>query len=207
MIDDAMAHASPIIEWGWAGVGLEAQSGDLHVVAAFPDGVLVGLLDGLGHGPEAAAASRAALPVLNDHAGDSLLRLVERCHDALRKTRGAAMSLASFRASDSSMTWVGVGNVEGVLLRRRSTAERPDEALGMRGGVVGYRLPSLRSATRLVSRGDIVILATDGIRDGFAAGLPVEDRPQEIAESIVARFAKATDDAHVVVARFLGGGP
>ena len=203
---NVVPHGHPIIDWGWAGSGLETPSGDLHVVAPFPGGVLVALLDGLGHGEEAAAASKAALAVLHDHAGDSLLLLVPRCHDALRRTRGVVMSLASFRTADSSMTWTGIGNVEGVLLRARGSPERPDESISVRGGVVGYQLPPLRADALLVFPGDTLIMATDGIRSGFATGLAIENSPQEIAESILARFAKGTDDAHIVVARYLGAG-
>lgn len=204
---DGVPHLGPVIEWGWAGGGLEGESGDLHVVAPFAGGVLVALLDGLGHGPEAAAASNAALPVLREHAGDPLPQLVQRCHEALRKTRGVAMSLASFRTGDASLTWMGIGNVEGVLLRTGGKPKLGDEAIGGRGGVVGYRLPPLRANTLVVSPGDTLIMATDGIRAGFTAGVAAGDRPQEIAESILARFAKGTDDAHVVAARYLGVAP
>lgn len=194
----------PVVEWGWAGSALEPSSGDLHVVTPFADGVLVALLDGLGHGPEAAAASAAAIPVLRKHARDSLLLIVQQCHEALRKTRGVVMSLASFRTSDSSMTWMGIGNVDGVLLRGQANRAQPHEAISTRGGVIGYQLPPLRADTLLVAPGDTLIMATDGIRSGFAADAPIGIASQEIAESILARFAKGTDDAHVVVARYLG---
>ena len=48
-------------------------------------------------------------------------------------------------------------------------------------------------------------MATDGIHSGFTAGLAIEQSPQDIADVILARFARGTDDAHVVVARYLGG--
>jgi len=49
-----------------------------------------------------------------------------------------------------------------------------------------------------VSPGDTLVMATDGIRSGFAAGVTIEYSPQEIAESILARYAIGSDDAHVV---------
>jgi hypothetical protein len=194
----------PIIEWGWAGSALEAQSGDCHVVVPFPGGVLVALIDGLGHGPEAAAAANAAAAVLETHASDPVITLMQRCHTGLRKTRGAVMSVASFNSRDSSMSWMGVGNVDGILLRLKGRPEQRDEAIAVRGGVVGYQLPPLHSKTLPVSPGDTLIMATDGIRSGFAARLAIEHDPQEIAESILARFGKGSDDAHVVVTRYRG---
>jgi hypothetical protein len=50
------AGQRPLLELGWAGTALEAESGDVHVVAEFDHGVLVGVIDGLGHGYEAAVA-------------------------------------------------------------------------------------------------------------------------------------------------------
>jgi hypothetical protein len=196
----------PIIEWGWAGSALEGQSGDLHVVVPFCDGALVALVDGLGHGPEAAAAANAAASLLEIHASDPVLTLMRRCHTALRQTRGAVMSLASFNARDSSISWTGVGNVDGVLLRLSLRPERLNEAIMVRGGVVGYQLPPLQAKTLPVFAGDTLIMTTDGIRGGFSADIGIEHDPQEIAESILARFAKKSDDAHVVVARYRGSG-
>jgi phosphoserine phosphatase RsbX len=203
-MSNATLDEHAVISWGWAGSALEAESGDLHVVVPFPGGAVIALIDGLGHGPEAAAAASAAAPVLQTHASAPLVALVERCHHALRTTRGAVMSLASFRTAESSMTWLGIGNVDGILVRGDG---KRSEAITFRGGVVGYQLPALRPNTLSVSPGDTLIMTTDGIDSGFTTGLTVEHCPQEIAESILARFAKGSDDAHVVVARYLGGLP
>ena len=200
-----MSERAPkaVVDWGWAGRGLERQSGDLHAVVPFPGGTLIGLVDGLGHGPEAEAAAVMAVSVLHQHAAESLETLLSRCHDALRKTRGAVINLASFSSHDRSMCWIGVGNIEGVLLRRSRV--RSHEALVARGGVVGYTFPAVRGHQLSVDPGDTLIFSTDGIRSGFTTDLVTEHPPQEIAESILARFSTGTDDAHVVVARYLGG--
>jgi phosphoserine phosphatase RsbX len=197
-------HERLVVECGSAGAALEDESGDVHVVAAFPHGALVAVLDGLGHGPEAAAAARAAVSILEAHAGESVVALVERCHEALRKTRGAVMNLASFDARDSSMTWTGVGNVEAFLLRADRAARPAREAIVPRGGIVGYHLPTVRASVLSVSAGDTLIMATDGIRSEFSGGLDALGSPQEIAESILSRYARGSDDALVVVARYLG---
>ena len=198
---------SAVIEWGWAGLALEQISGDLHAIVEREDGALVALLDGLGHGFKAAEAVRAALPVLEAHSGANLAPLIVQCHEALRKTRGAVMSVAWFDARDSSMTWMGVGNVDSVLIRASKSAGSRNEAISTRGGVVGYRLPSLREQRYTVSRGDMLVMATDGIQSAFGSGVVSQFGAQEIAESILVKYAKGTDDAHVVVARYLGAQP
>ena len=74
----------------------------------------------------------------------------------------------------------------------------------MRGGVVGGQLPSLRGSILPVRRGDTLIFATDGIRQGFTEGLVLTGSPQEIADQILARHYRQTDDALVLVVRYLG---
>ena len=206
---DLPANGSPIVEWGSAGQALDEsgrgeESGDLHVVAPFAGGALVAVIDGLGHGAEAAAAARAARRVLADHAGEPVLTLVERCHEDLRRTRGAVMSLASFDARDSTITSVAVGNVEVVLLRADAAATRPRETITPRGGIVGYQIPPLRPTVLSVSRDDTLIMATDGIGAGFTTGVVLTQRPQDIAASILASHGTGTDDALVLVVRYRG---
>jgi serine/threonine protein phosphatase PrpC len=144
---------------------------------------------------------------LEQHATESPLLLVERCHRALKGTRGAVLSVALFDHRDRSMTWLGVGNVEGMLLYADSpTRSGPARAsLVTRGGIVGSELPRLHAEVLPVAPGDTLILATDGIREGFAEGLSLDASPQQLADHILARHGKGTDDALVLVARYLGG--
>jgi len=203
------AAAETLLEWGIAALTLpsETESGDSHVVAPFRDGALVAVVDGLGHGSEAAIAARAAITVLQRHAGEAAMPLVRRCHEELRRTRGAVLSIASFNGLNNTMTWLGVGNVEGMLFRASATALPQREAILLRGGVVGYQLPPLRETVLPVARGDTMIFVTDGIRDGFAEKSPIGRHTGNVADDILARFARHTDDALVLVARYLGRPP
>src|SRR5262245_22658647 len=130
------------IEWGQAARALSEPSGDLAIVRAFNHGVMVAVVDGLGHGTPAAEAAQLAGDEITRHPGDSVIALLRRCHTRLRGTRGVVMSLASFNTRDDTMTWVGVGNVEGMLLR--AAEGKPRESVLLRGGVVGYDLPALQ---------------------------------------------------------------
>ena len=198
-----------VIEWGVAARALpgESQSGDLHLVKQIGTGALVAVVDGLGHGAEAASAAQAAVAALERHAIESPLLLIERCHRALQGTRGAVMSVAMFARRERSMTWLGVGNVEGLLLYGDGAARSgsPRTSLVTRGGIVGSELPRLHPVVLPIAPGDTLIFATDGIREGFADGLSPEAPPQQLADQILARYGKGTDDALVLVARFLGG--
>jgi phosphoserine phosphatase RsbX len=207
-VPSARAKATALIEWGVAASTLpgERESGDLHLVKAVERGVLVAVIDGLGHGSEAASAALAAVAALDRHADESPLALLQRCHRALHGTRGVVMSLASFDHAARTVSWVGVGNVEGRLLFADG-AERSVRLRGSlvtRGGILGSELPRVQLQTLPVAVGDTLIFATDGIKEGFTDGLPVEVTPQQLADHILARSGKGTDDALVLVARYRG---
>ncbi len=197
-----------LIDWAVAARSLQGQgaSGDCHLVKALPRSVLVAVVDGLGHGEAAATAAALAIRTIESHDEHSMVAHVKRCHEYLRGTRGAVMSLASFSGRDSTMTWLAVGNVEGVLLRDPATRNDPSESLLLRGGVVGAQLPSLNVAVVPVARGDMLILTTDGIRSGFAPAVVFTHPVQKIADRILTDHAKATDDALVLVSRYVGAG-
>src|SRR5688572_9162577 len=112
-------QAQALVDWGVATRPItgETVSGDLHLVQSLDNGVLLATIDGVGHGDEATAAAQAAAAILEKHAHESVISLVKRCHASLTKTRGVVMTVASLDALENTITWLGVGNVEGVLLR------------------------------------------------------------------------------------------
>lgn len=199
-------HSRPCIEWGAAAQTIpgETVSGDLHLVKPLAHGALVAVVDGLGHGEEAATAAKTAVAVLEEKPDQSVIALIKRCHDALRKTRGAVMTLASFNMLEGTVSWLGVGNVEGVLLRADTRAAPASEAAFLRGGVVGYQLPPLRASVIAIAPDDLLILASDGIGSGFSQNLPVTDPAQDIADRILTQHFKGNDDALALVVRYLG---
>lgn len=195
-----------LVEWAVATLALEGEeeSGDLHVVAPFEGGTLVAAIDGLGHGPEAAVAARSAAETLMRDRAQPIAELLERCHEGLRSTRGAVITLASFNAGASTMTWLGVGNIEATLLRAEPGNGRPRESVMLVGGVPGHQLPSLRPYELPVSPGDTLVLATDGVRGGYLDLIAISDPPQQLADHLLSEYGKGTDDALVLVARYLG---
>jgi negative regulator of sigma-B (phosphoserine phosphatase) len=198
--------AASIVEWGVASRSFDGhtESGDQYLVEPFPSGVLVAVVDGLGHGPRAASASEAAVAALHGHGHEPVGPLLKRCHESLRRTRGVVMSLASFNALTGMMTWLGVGNVKGLLLLEGGRSDRARERLLLRGGVVGYQLPTLRPSVVSVNRGDTLIFATDGLRSAFADERVLNEPPQQMADRLFEQYQRGTDDAMVLVARYLG---
>jgi hypothetical protein len=182
----------------------EQRSGDLAVIELFGDGALVAAVDALGHGPQAAATAEVAGAVLREFAEEPPPALVERCHEALRETRGVALSLAAYSASRSALTWIGVGNVEGRLVRTAPAGAETLASLVSAPGTVGATLPPLEPVTAHIERGDTVVFATDGVSRDFADALELAGAAQGIADRILEEHGRDGDDALVVVARLLG---
>jgi negative regulator of sigma-B (phosphoserine phosphatase) len=196
----------PPIEWAVAELAQRGQSesGDCYLALSTPDVGLVAVVDGLGHGAEAASAAKVAVRALERGAHRPLVQLFRDCHQSLIGTRGAVISAAAFTFHDESMTWLGVGDVEGLLLRAPGSGGARTQSLLVRGGVVGGHLPPLAAEVVPIRRGDTLILATDGIRSGFLdASLPYQE-PQALADHVLARWGTPTDDALVLVVRYLG---
>jgi len=191
---------------GVASTALDGRtSGDLHLVLPGAARSLLCVMDGLGHGPEAREAADECAAVLRLHPDEPLLDLVRSCHEGLRSTRGVAMTLATLDMCSGELEWVAIGNVEGMVLRPGQPPGTHHGAVIQRGGVVGYRLPPLKLSQVSLDPGDVIVMATDGIRGGFVSALDAALDPQRLAEDILRRFSKGTDDALALVARYDGG--
>lgn len=204
---EALSNTHELIEWGAAAQAHRGEnlSGDCYLILPLNDRVLIAVIDGVGHGPEAASASQAAAAAIERGAEQSLVSLFIACHGALRHTRGVVMTLAAIDAATNGLAWVGVGNVEARLLRAGNSSGYSEESLLLRGGTVGYDVPDTLSVSVLpISRGDVLVLATDGIHAGFTAGVHIGRSAQQIANEILTRHSKETDDALVLVAKYRG---
>jgi len=198
-----------VVTWGIASlpIAAEEQSGDLCTVWCPNDGALIAVVDGSGHGPEAAAAARMAADVMEPHPQESPVALILRCHEQLRGTRGAAMTLASLNLLDRTMTWLGIGNVEAVLCRAGDAERQEAERVLLRSGVVGFRLPPrLKAEVIPLKHCDTLIMATDGVKPEFADDAAIGGDPKQVAGRLLSQHNTLRDDALVFVAKYEQGG-
>lgn len=192
------------IETAFAELPLPGQvaSGDLCLVKRVGKGTLLAVVDGLGHGQEAASAARAAVGAIDRYSREPLVELVKRCHTALIGLRGVVLGLAYLDPQAASMTWLGVGNIGGVLLHGDAKARPPRVSLVPNAGFIGGEPPRATARAVPLKARDTVILFSDGIKDGFTESLVLANSPQEIADFIIARHTKGNDDALALVARY-----
>ncbi len=208
-----MVEGAALVTDGWpaeldvgvAGLAIEGElrSGDLAVFVPYARGGLAAVIDGLGHGDDAADASAIAERVIAKHASDSPAELLQRCHQALRKSRGVVLTAAWFDLEAMELSWAGVGNVEARLVRGAAVfGDRHESALVL-GGVVGYNLPPVRPTRTDLRPGDAVAFATDGIEADYSASLTSGLPAQRLAERILSRHGRNTDDALAAVVRYI----
>lgn len=191
------------LKWGVATRALpgETECGDCHVVAKTASGWLLAVADGLGHGSEAAFASSIFQDVLVRHKNETPEKLIRLSHDALKNTRGIACTIMTINSQQSLLSWIAVGNVEGIV-RHCNPAASSIEYVTMRGGIVGYRLPELKPSYLRLIDGDILALATDGINGDFVSTVSSVHLPDELAGRILDHYAKPADDALILIARW-----
>lgn len=194
---------SGTVEWAVCATAYpgEARSGDGFLVQETAAGVFVAVVDGLGHGEEAADVAERALASVGKTAGQSLVCSLNACHGALRGSRGVVMTLASLDVDRLRLTWAAVGNVDAVVLRRRGAGGTERWSLPLRAGVVGDRLPPLRESTVDLAPGDTLIMATDGVSPAFFDAVDLSQGAPTLARSLHRRYARTDDDALLLVAR------
>ena len=175
-------------------------SGDASVVLDVGDHTLIAAIDGLGHGPDAAVAAHVAVDTITLHADEPLDELMRRCHDAMTRTRGAAITAATI-FDDGRIDWLAIGNVDAIILRGGRTTTGSLEAVYHFPGVVGGQIPPLHVLTSHVVRGDVLTVITDGIDAHYLTTIEPIGPAEVAAERILGTHARDADDALIIVAR------
>lgn len=177
----------------------EVVSGDGTLAQAVPGGFLFGILDVLGHGPQAHALARHCERWLAAHAHADLIGTVEALHRETRGSLGLALTLALADAEAGSLVAVGVGNTR--LFRLGGPGICVDAQPGIVGGL---NMPRLRPVRLQIRPHDVLMLVTDGISERLDAQtlLPLRTLDvQPIAQHMLREHGKNHDDATCLVLR------
>ncbi|MGP4047673.1 SpoIIE family protein phosphatase [Streptomyces sp. 2A115] len=191
--------------WRFGGVnvplGGDGESGDAWAVAEPGSRTAALVVDGLGHGPGAAAAARAAITTFEGTAVTDLDRLVRHAHEAMRATRGGVLGACLLDPGRGEFAYAAVGNITGRVL----TGGRSIHLLD-RPGTLGTQLslPTVRLQHGPWEPGSTLILVSDGIRSAWSLEdhprLP-DHHPSIIAAVLHREYGRSTDDATVLVVR------
>jgi len=158
------------------------------------------LADGLGHGLEAKIASLEAVRMLHEAAHLSPGALVERSHQALRSSRGAAVAVARIDRQRGTLTFSGVGNIAGHIY----SGARASQHLVSVNGTAGFQSQRIREFSYPWPGSGILVLYSDGLATNTSVeghpGLALRD-PTLIAGVLYRDFSRRNDDATAVVAK------
>ena len=180
----------------------EPMSGDHARFFRGDDRLVVGVCDGLGHGPLARTAASAAMRVFVEHQRDTPQAIVEACHQGLGPTRGVVMAVISLAEGGvPNLDLAAVGNITVQLVQPHS-----ERRFGASSFVVGAPQRGWRAHVEVsaIEAGETLIVFTDGIesRASIDEDLALlREHPITIAHQLAVRFARDTDDVLVLVAK------
>jgi anti-sigma regulatory factor (Ser/Thr protein kinase) len=177
----------------------ERVCGDGWAVLTTSTQARVMVADGLGHGPMASEAAREAERIFAEQPADkSPEELIALMHDALRKTRGAAVAVAQLDREQRTVRFAGVGNVSAVILSPDGTPKN----MVSHNGTVGFEMRKLQHFQYPWPPGSLVLFYSDGlvshVRLERYNGL-LNRHPMLIAGVMYRDFSRQRDDVTTVV--------
>ena len=177
----------------------ETVCGDHWAFGTGKAGRTVLVVDGSGHGPEAARAARLATQLFARHFDEDCERLVERLHRGLAQTRGAALAVARIDGNQPLVRFVGIGNITGAV-----ACDGEVRRMVSHNGTAGHIAPRIREFTYPFTGDSVVILHSDGLSARWElAGYPglAASHPSLIAGVLFRDHRRGYDDATIVAMR------
>ena len=177
----------------------ETGAGDTAVIRQVDDGLVIGMVDVLGHGPEAHAVAVRIKEFLERSTATEPSTLMNGLHELLKgSARGAAAGICSISERDGMLRYVGHGNTRARRFWQRSTR------LVSRDGLIGSAIRQHHEQSIKLAPGDIVLFYTDGVTDRFDLEdyrHAVSDTPRSLAHNVIEMFGKDHDDAACIALR------
>lgn len=202
----ALADHGQVLHFEFGALALAAPGetvcGDAWAVVQDGQRAALIVADGLGHGPEAAEASQAAVTAFKVTPFGSPGQVVERMHGVMRSTRGAAVLVAQLNLDDSTVLFSGAGNICGRLISGVS-----DKSLASQHGTVGVQIRHLQDMTQTWPDHALLVLHSDGLTTRWdldsAKGI-LQHHPTVVAGWLLRDHSRGRDDATVVVLKRRG---
>jgi hypothetical protein len=177
----------------------EQACGDGWAAYEDPEGRTVFMVDGLGHGTEAAVAAHAAIAQFERSRREAPADIVQAVHLALRHTRGGAVAVARIDYASDTVVFAGLGNIAGTLIAPTGQAKR----MVSHNGTAGHNARKIQ-AFEYPSPQGLLIMHSDGIASTWTLdaypGL-WRAHPMLVAGVLYRDGSRGRDDATVVVAR------
>lgn len=175
----------------------EVACGDAWAAERAEGSVSIALVDGLGHGLDAAIAAAEAVRLFRSGTGPPAERL-RRMHEGLGHTRGAAAAVWTIDAAARLVRWASVGNVRATI--RSGGLERH---LAGHDGTAGQNVRKIEERDYPWPEDATLIAKTDGIGRAEIERYPgiLARHPAVIAAVVYLDAKRPRDDATVVVVK------
>lgn len=183
----------------------ELKCGDAYLALPGASRSLFMVVDGLGHGAVASEAADAAFKAVLATSQESLSEIMTVTHNALKATRGAAMSIAIVDHQRSVVNYAGVGNISGAIGGSTST-----RGMVSRNGTLGVVLPKVQEYAYPFQAGMTLLMFSDGLnsRCSLSDYPGILRRPPGLIAGLLYRdFSRRRDDATILVASLEGDLP
>jgi anti-sigma regulatory factor (Ser/Thr protein kinase) len=177
---------------------MHEENGDAFLMKQWDGHALVGVIDGLGHGPFAHRASSTARQYLETHFDQPLQKLFRGAGRACRATRGVVMALAHFDFAREMVSIANVGNIEVRLVSESGTINPI-----LRRGIVGLNAPEAIVNELAWGAKSILVMHSDGISSRWSWDqfeMTAKEGLGRLAQRMFQTLAKPEDDATVLVA-------
>jgi hypothetical protein len=181
----------------------ETACGDAWTLAHDEDATTLLVVDGLGHGHDAAEAANAAVAAFERMPPRTPVEIADALHHALRPTRGAALGVARIEPALRRLRFCGIGNIAGAVVGAGSSRH-----LVSTPGTAGHTTHRLREYHYDLPEGGWIVVHSDGVDTRWSLGHyhGLETRHPLLAAGLVYRdHRRGRDDATVVVARMMDG--
>ena len=153
--------------------------------------------DGLGHGPLAAEAADEAVRIFGLVAQYEPERILSEVHNALAKTRGAAVSVAEILHQKQTLNYAGAGNIVAAICSAGKT-----KSLVSMNGTVGHSVGKFQQFSYPWPPNSALIMHSDGLSARWNVeqypGL-ASRHPALLAGVLFRDFCRKRDDATILV--------
>ena len=188
-------------EYGLTAKALQGdECGDAGIMLEHKGILLCALIDGVGHGPNAAIAAVTAKDYIDANSEAPLTEILQGLHEVLKSTQGAVACLCRIELKSGQLTMAGIGNITCRIFRGLDS-----ERLLSRDGILGYMVSTPREHTRKLDNADLLLMHSDGVREHFELfEYPdlLKGNAASVAARVVDTLGKNNDDASCLAVRF-----
>ena len=174
----------------------EAVCGDTWHLAVNSRRISALVVDGLGHGEDAAVSAQVGAAAFAEHPFDAPDSLISDMHRSMQGTRGGAVAIAQFDLGDASLKFCGIGNIGARLI----------SAAGSRGmashpGIVGVQFRKTHTFDYADAGDHLLVMFSDGLQSRWDLqdypGLLFQ-HPAIVAAVLHRDFCRGRDDVTIL---------